>query len=103
LMSHANGPELFLPALTKVAMADANAKILECYRSLRGHADPAAALTFGLTEEQYEIARNLSHADIRAVANAGLPLWKSRFDLKLVDGKLELDRDHVITSLLMNI
>ena len=102
-MSKATGPDLFLPPLAKLAMAEANTKILECYRSLKDHADPAAALTFGLTDEQFEIARRLSHSDIRWLANEGLPLWKSRFDLKIVDGKLELDREHVIASLMMTL
>lgn len=100
-MSRTNAPELFLPTLAKLAMAEANTKILECYRAFKDHSDPAAALTFGLSAEQFEIARKLSHSDIRWLANEGLPLWSARFDLKMNDGKLELDREQVIASLLM--
>lgn len=99
-MSRATGPELFLPPLAKMAMTEANTKILECYRSLKDHADPAAALTFGLSDEQFEILRKLSHTDIRWLANTGLPLWKARFELKVNDGKLELDREQIIADLL---
>lgn len=100
-MSRTNAPELFLPTLAKLAMAEANTKILECYRAFKDHSDPAVALTFGLSAEQFEIARKLSHSDIRWLANEGLPLWSARFDLKMNDGKLELDREQVIASLLM--
>jgi len=100
-MSRANAPELFLPPLAKLAMAEANTKILECYRSLKDRVDPAAALTFGLSAEQFEIVRKLSHSDIRWLANEGLPLWKARFELKMTDGKLEIDREQAIASLLM--
>jgi hypothetical protein len=99
-MSRANGPDLFLPPLAKIAIADANTKILECYRSLKDHGDPAAALTFGLTDDQFEIARRLSHSEIRWLANEGLPLWTARFALTVIDGKLELNREQVIASLL---
>jgi hypothetical protein len=100
-MSRTNTPELFLPPLAKMAMTEANTKILECYRSFKDHADPAAALTFGLSPEQFEIMRKLSHSDIRWLANEGLPLWKARFELKMTDGRLELDREQAIASLLM--
>lgn len=101
-MSRTNAPELFLPPMAKMTMAEANTKILECYRSFKDHADPAAALTFGMSPEQFEIVRKLSHSDIRWLANEGLPLWKARFDLKMSDGKLELDREQAIASLLMS-
>lgn len=92
--------ELFLPPLVRLSIAEANTKILECYRSMRDHDDPGAALLFGLSDDQYELARNLSHSDIRWVAGNGLPLWTARFDLVSVNGKPELDRERVITALL---
>ncbi|WP_321816727.1 MULTISPECIES: hypothetical protein [unclassified Paraburkholderia] len=99
-MSRKTEIDLFLPPLARLAIAEANMKILECYRSLKGHDDPAAALMFGLSDKQYEIVRNLSHSDIRWAANNGLPLWQSRFDLVSLNDKPELDRDRVITELL---
>lgn len=99
-MSRTNAPELSLPTLARLAMAEANTKILECYRAFKDHDDPAAALTFGLSHEQFDIARRLSHSDIRYLANEGLPLWTARFELRLNDGKLELDREQAIAALL---
>lgn len=72
--------QMSLPATVRTAVNAANVKILEAYRSARNERDAALYLMFGMTEAQFEVARKLTHSDIRRLSDVGVPIWASRIE-----------------------
>ncbi|WP_321935276.1 hypothetical protein [Paraburkholderia sp. J8-2] len=94
---------LTLPPAVRNAVNAANVKILEAYRSAKNESDAALYLLFGMNESQFDVARKLSHTDIRRFSDLGLPIWASRIEfasLGEVDSPLvELDNDRIFRTL----
>lgn len=99
--------DLSLSPAVRSAVNAANAKILEAYRSGRNESDAALYLMFGMTEAQFEIARKLSHTDIRRFSDLGVPIWSSRIEfasLGEADSPLiQLDHDRIVRSLTLSL
>jgi len=97
--------EFHVPEIAKEKIRQTNRQILETYRVFRDLNDPAAHLLFGMTAEEFAVARHLNHSEILQLSNVGLPLWAKRVNFKLVNpdatGVLAVvDRENVVRSLL---
>jgi hypothetical protein len=84
----------------------ASRAILEAIISFRDVRDPAAHVLFGMTTEEFELAKQFGQRDILRLSS-GLPIWKLRFDLAAIAPPNEgappvLDRERVVKSLLLS-
>ncbi len=99
--------EFHVPEVAKHSIRSANRQILEAYRVFRDINDPAAHLLFGMSQEEFAVARNLQHSQILELSNLGLPLWTKRVEFKLADPNAqgiltELNREALVRSLLQS-
>ncbi len=99
--------EFHVPEVAKDSIRSANRQILEAYRVFREINDPAAHLLFGMTQEEFALARNLRHSQILELSNLGLPLWTKRVEFKLTDPSAQgiladLNREALVRSILQS-
>jgi hypothetical protein len=90
--------------LSRDKIAAANRAIFEAIASFRDVQDPGAHILFGMTEEQFDLIKQLTTRDAVKLAAVGLPVWLPRFQLRPAnpgsDAPPILDMENVVDTLL---